>query len=88
LGTLPFWNVLRQRVGAQATVRGVNAAVVGLLAAALYDPLWTHSVGSIWDFFVALAGFLMLTVWRTPPIAVVILSALAGIALRLGVHGS
>jgi chromate transporter len=88
LGTLPFWNVLRQRVGAQATVRGVNAAVVGLLAAALYDPLWTHSVGSIWDFFVALAGFLMLTVWRTPPIAVVILSALAGIALRVGVHGS
>jgi chromate transporter len=88
LGTLPFWNVLRQRVGAQATVRGVNAAVVGLLAAALYDPLWTHSVGSIWDFFVALAGFLMLTVSRTPPIAVVILSALAGIALRVGVHGS
>jgi len=88
LATLPFWNVLRQRVGAQATVRGVNAAVVGLLGAALYDPLWTHSVGSVWDFMVALAGFVMLIVLRAPPIAVVILCALAGIALRASMHGS
>jgi chromate transporter len=82
LGALPFWNVLRHRVGAQATVRGVNAAVVGLLSAALYDPLWTHSVGSVADCGVALTGFVLLTALRTPPIAVVILCALAGVVLR------
>jgi chromate transporter len=88
LGTLPFWNVLRQRVGAQATVRGVNAAVVGLLGAALYDPLWTHSISSVLDFAVALAGFVLLTALRTPPIAVVILCALAGIVLPPEVQGA
>ena len=50
IGALPFWNSLRQRAGAQAVMRGVNAAVVGLLGAALYNPIWTSSVGArrIW----------------------------------------
>ena len=81
LGALPFWSFLRQRSGAQAIIRGVNAAVVGLLGAALYDPLWTSSVKSSGDFAVALTGFVLLTAWRAPPVMVVILGALAGIAL-------
>ncbi len=81
LGTLPFWDGFRQRVGAQATMRGINAAVVGLLGAALYNPLWTSSVNSSGDFALALAGFVLLTAWRAPPLIVVILGALGGIAL-------
>jgi chromate transporter len=81
LGTLPFWDTFRQRVGAQAIMRGVNAAVVGLLGAALYNPLWVSSVGSPGDFSIALTGFVLLTAWRTPPLLVVILGALGGVAL-------
>jgi chromate transporter len=81
LGALPFWNTFRQRSDAQAVMRGVNAAVVGILAAALYNPVWTNSVNSSRDFAVALVGFILLTVWRTPPLLVVIFGALAGLAL-------
>ena len=81
LGTLPFWDTLRQRVGMQAVMRGINAAVVGLLGAALYSVLWVNSVGSSGDFALALVGFVLLTVWRAPPLLVVILGALGGIAL-------
>jgi chromate transporter len=81
LGILPFWDVFRQRVGAQAIMRGINAAVVGLLGAALYNPLWISSVKSSGDFALALIGFVLLTAWRAPPFIVVILSALGGIAL-------
>jgi len=83
LGTLPFWDSLRKRVGAQAMMRGVNAAVVGLLGAALYNPLWTSSVKAPGDFGVALVGFVLLMAWRAPPLLVVIVSALGGIALAL-----
>jgi chromate transporter len=81
LGALPFWDVFRQRVGAQAIMRGVNAAVVGLLGAALYNPLWTSSVKSAGDLAVALLGFVLLTAWRTPPWVIVILGALGGVWL-------
>ncbi len=81
LGTLPFWDTFRQCLGAQAVMRGVNAAVVGLLGAALYSLLWVNSVGSTGDFALALIGFVLLTAWRTPPLFVVILGALGGIAL-------
>ena len=81
LGTLPFWDTFRQRVGAQAAMRGVNAAVVGLLGAALYSLLWVNSVGSTGDFALALIEFVLLTAWRIPPLLVVILGALGGIAL-------
>ena len=82
VGTLPFWDTFRKRVGAQATMRGVNAAVVGLLGAALYNPVWTSSVKTPGDFGIALVGFVLLTVWRAPPLVVVIISALGGIALE------
>jgi chromate transporter len=81
LGTLPFWDVFRQRVATQAIMRGINAAVVGLLGAALYNPLWISSVRSPGDFGLALVGFILLTAWHTPPLVVVILGALGGIAL-------
>jgi chromate transporter len=81
MGTLPFWESFRRRAGAQAMMRGVNAAVVGLLGAALYNPVWTSSVTAPGDFAFALIGFVLLTVWRTPPLIVVVTSALGGIAL-------
>ena len=81
LGTLPFWDMFRRRAGAQASMRGVNAAVVGLLGAALYNPVWVNAVNTPRDFGVALTGFVLLTVWRTPPLVVVVLGALAGMGL-------
>lgn len=83
LGTLPFWDGLRQKTGAQAMMRGVNAAVVGLLGAALYNPVWTSSVHSPGDFALALVGFVLLIVWRAPPLVVVIVSAIGGVLLAL-----
>ena len=82
-GTLPFWDALRRRHRAQAAMRGANAAVVGVLAAALYSPVWTTTVLSATDFTMALAGFLLLTVWKTPPWLVVML--LAGLSAGLAV---
>ena len=78
---LPFWETFRKRVGAQSVMRRVNAAVVGLLGAALYNPIWTSSVKTPGDFGIALVGFVLLTVWRAPPLVVVIVSALGGTAL-------
>lgn len=81
VGTLPFWSIVRARAGAQSAMRGINAAVVGLLAAALYSPVWTSSVNTTGDFMVALVGFVLLTVWHVRPLLVVLLGALSGIAL-------
>lgn len=81
IGVLPFWNSFRQRSGAQAAMRGINAAVVGLLGAALYNPIWTSSVKTAADVGVALIGFVLLTVWRAPPLLVVVVSALLGMTL-------
>jgi chromate transporter len=83
LGTLPFWDTFRKRAGAQAVMRGVNAAVVGLLAAALYNPVWTSSVKTPEDFALSLAGFVLLTAWRAPPLLVVIVGAVGGTLLAL-----
>ena len=83
IGTLPFWGALRTRAGAQAAMRGINAAVVGLLGAALYNPVWTSSVRTAGDLGVALVGFVLLTVWRAPPLMVVVVSAAAGVATAL-----
>jgi chromate transporter len=83
VGTLPFWDALRKKTAAQAMMRGVNAAVVGLLGAALYNPVWVSSVQAPGDFAVALTGFVLLTVWRAPPVVVVIVSATGGVLLAL-----
>ena len=84
MGALPFWRVLRLRPRARAAMAGVNAAVVGLLASALYDPVWTSAVGGPADFAVAAAGFAALVAWRAPPLIVVALTAAAGAALGVG----
>lgn len=81
VGTLPFWDTLRRRSGARALMAGVNAAVVGLLAAALYHPLWTSSVMAPADFGLVLMGFVLLTAWRAPPLLVVVITALGGVVL-------
>lgn len=81
LGMLPFWDAFRKRVGAQAMMRGVNAAVVGLLGAALYNPVWTTSVMTTGDFGIALVGFVLLMVWRIPPLFVVLICTLSGALL-------
>jgi chromate transporter len=81
MAVLPFWNGLRTMSNARAAMAGVNAAVVGLLASALYDPVWTGAVRGPTDFAVAAAGFVALIVWRAPPLLVVILTAAVGTAL-------
>jgi chromate transporter len=82
-GMLPFWDAMRTRPAAQAAMRGTNAAVVGILGAALYNPVWTSAVATPRDFALALAGFLLLTVWKLPPWIVVVLLAGAGTLAQL-----
>ncbi|MGO9310175.1 MAG: chromate efflux transporter [Spirochaetia bacterium] len=83
IGVLPFWNTLRERPGFQSTLSGINAAVVGLLAAALYQPVWTSAVATVPDFCIALGAFVLLTRMRARPWMVVVLGAAAGAAIRL-----
>ena len=81
LGTLPAWDWLRSVPAARAALAGVNAAVVGILAAALYDPIWVEGVRSRGHFALALLSFAALTVWRWPAWRVVILAAAGGLLL-------
>ena len=69
---LPFWDGLRKRATMQSVLRGVNASVVGVLIAALYQPVWTSTVHSPMDFWIALAAFAALTAWRVAPWVVVV----------------
>jgi chromate transporter len=85
VGTLPFWNSIRTRTGLQAAMRGINAAVVGLLAAALYSPFYLSSVRNAPDLAVVVIAFVLLTVWRASPLWVILLGALAGVGLGLTV---
>jgi chromate transporter len=78
LGALPYWSSLRQNAGAQAALRGVNAAVVGILLAALYNPVWTVAVDSSVALIFALAAFGLLQFWKWPPWLLVLLSGVAG----------
>jgi chromate transporter len=80
-GMLPFWDELRTRQLVQAAMRGANAAVVGILGLALYNPIWTSAVLTPRDFALAVGGFLLLTVWKAPPWVVVVLQAAAGTLL-------
>ncbi|WP_343632589.1 chromate efflux transporter [Roseateles sp.] len=82
VGALPFWDSLRRRTTVRAALMGVNAGVVGLLIAALYDPLWTSAIHSKADFGLALTAFGLLVLARVPPLAVVVLCAIAGAALQ------
>jgi chromate transporter len=80
-GALPFWEAMRQRTGIRRAMGGINAAVVGVLAAALYDPVWTSAIHSRADFGLALAAFALLVHARMSPVLVVVLAAAAGAVL-------
>ena len=77
-GSLPFWEAMRQRDGVQRAMGGINAAVVGVLGAALYDPVWTSAIHSRADFGLALAAFGLLVYARMSPVLVVAMAAAAG----------
>jgi chromate transporter len=78
IGVLPFWDDLRQRSATQAALRGINAAVVGLLIAAFYNPVWATAILGKGDFALAAVAFLLLMMWRTPPWLVVLICAAGG----------
>lgn len=78
IGALPYWDTLRRLPKIQGALAGVNAAVVGLLIAAFYNPIWTSSVLSSADFALALILFMMLVFWKAPPWMVVIAGAVGG----------
>jgi chromate transporter len=80
-GALPFWDIVRTRTGFRAALRGINAAVVGILLAALYHPVWTSAIETPADFALAIAAFLLLAFWKWAPWLVVVLTALAAEAL-------
>jgi chromate transporter len=78
VAALPYWETLRHRPGARAALNGVNAAVVGILLTALYDPIWVAAIHARGDFALALVAFALLVFWKMPPMAVVALSAAGG----------
>ena len=71
-GTLPFWETLRRRVRIQAALMGVNAAVVGILLSALYQPVWTSAILKPSDFCLAVIAFVALMYWKIAPLLVVV----------------
>ena len=83
IAALPFWNRFRSIAQAQSLMQGANAAVVGILGAALYTPVFSSAIGDLRDFALALICFVLLTAWKSPPWVVVILSVPGGIALAL-----
>ncbi|MBW7477597.1 chromate efflux transporter [Paenibacillus oenotherae] len=77
-GALPFWQAIRRNQRAQAALMGINAAVVGILLAALYDPIWQDAVTSTSHFVIVLLVFMLLHVWKRQPWEAVLFSAIAG----------
>jgi chromate transporter len=77
IAALPYWETLRRMPAVQSALRGVNAAVVGILLAALYHPVWTSAIGAPRDFAIAIVAFLALAVWSMPPWLVVIAGAVS-----------
>jgi len=78
LGAFPFWHWLRHHPRFQAALAGINAAVVGILLAALYDPIWTKAVKGPADLAFVLGAFLLLVIWKWPAWAVVLVSFAGG----------
>ena len=81
-GVLPFWDRLRHFTRARAAISGVNAAVVGVLLAALYDPVFTSAITTPEDFAIAAAALALLAFWKAPPWFVVVLTGGAGALLN------
>jgi chromate transporter len=87
IGPLPFWDELRAHPWAQSALGGINAAVVGLLLAALYSPVWSAGIAGPGDFALGAAAFLLLFMWQAPPWLVVIFCAFGGAALAMAHTG-
>jgi chromate transporter len=83
VGVLPFWDQFRRMARAQSLMQGANAAVVGILGAALYAPVFTGAVGDLREFALAVGCFVLLVAWKTPPWAVVLVAALGGVGLAV-----
>ncbi|MEH7304029.1 chromate efflux transporter [Neobacillus drentensis] len=83
LGTLPFWNQLRQNPNIKGALIGVNAAVVGILIAAFYHPIWMSSILAPIDFAFAAILFGMLVFWKLPPWVIVFTGAVGGVVISL-----
>ncbi|MCD8501460.1 MAG: chromate transporter [Bacillaceae bacterium] len=81
IGALPFWQAIRQNRNMKAAFLGVNAAVVGILIAALYHPIWTNSIFSAIDFAFAAILYAMLAVWKLPPWVIVLTGAIGGLLI-------
>lgn len=81
IGTLPFWSIIRTKSGVQAALKGVNAAVVGILLAALYDPVFVSAINGPADFAVAVIAFAMLVYFKLAPWIVVLITAILGAAM-------
>lgn len=83
LGVIPFWDSFRQRESAQALMKGANAAVVGILGAALYDPVFTSAIVGPYQFALALTCFVLLMAWKTAPWIVVLVAATGGVLISV-----
>lgn len=83
LGALPFWDLLRNNQKIKGAVMGVNAAVLGILIAAFYTPIWTSSIIEPMDFALAAVLFSLLAYWKVPPWIVVVCGAIGGSLLTL-----
>ncbi|MNJ65263.1 Chromate transport protein [compost metagenome] len=81
VGALPFWNQIRNNPKAQGALTGINAAVVGLLLAALYDPIWTSAILEPLDFVLAMILYGMLVFWKLPSWVIVLAGAAGGILI-------
>lgn len=82
-GALPFWNIIRTKPGFQSALAGINASVVGILIAALYNPVWTSAIKTPYDFCLAIIAFALLMIWKFPPWIVVVISALGGMVISV-----
>jgi chromate transporter len=83
MGTLPFWDAFRARTDVRAALQGINAAVVGILLAALYTPVWTSAIKGPADVSLTIVALGLLMLWKRPPWLVVLVAALGGAALAV-----
>lgn len=83
VGVLPYWDRFRSMATAQSVMQGANAAVVGILGAALYYPVFTSAIGNMRDFSLALLCFVLLMAWKLPPWIVVVVAAVGGVGLAV-----
>nr|WP_231861997.1 chromate transporter [Legionella hackeliae] len=76
MGALPLWETIKKHVAIQRAMLGINAAVVGILLAAFYNPVWTSAIMTVRDFSLAVLCYLLLVFWKIPPWAVFVFAAL------------